>query len=67
MSVQEYFKSHWQGYEQNPDLIVSKSTTKFIGKIHSTPYRTVKAHQAKPSNKTKQNPYNQNSDEFITI
>lgn len=35
--------------------------TEFVGKIQSTTYKTIKAHQGKTSNnKTKYNPGNQN-------
>lgn len=49
------------GHEVKPDLILSDSKTRFVGKIHSTTHKRVKAHQGKTSNNTtKQNADNQN-------
>lgn len=53
-----------KGMSWKTDLILSDSKAKFVGKIHSTTYKTVKAYQGKTSNNnTKQNPDNQNRTE----
>lgn len=69
MSVWDRLKNHQQGYQQKPDLTFSNSMTEFLGKIHSTAYRTIKAHHGnrattKPDN---QNSGNQNRNELRTV
>lgn len=48
--VIDCWKNHQQEYQQKLGLILSYSMTKFVDKIHSTTYRTVKAPKVKTNN-----------------